>query len=806
MNIGQGQEWFLGLLLALLSLGILLGEAFPLPLPAIAVPFALLLPLSLSLACRESSHAWIAFALLFLALGMLRYETAAQLPASDISHFAGQNAAIEGVLREAPRITEEGDGIRRMRYLVDVRSIRLPHGEVRAASGGIYVYASQQAGEKDIPSPNADGGTTPQIGDLLRASGKIRLPHAYQNPGQLDTVLLLRCQGITAQLMAGKQGAHIEHTNGYAVLRLMADIRSHYLSSMQSVMPKEDAAAIFAMLFGGYEGIRPELLNAFTVTGIVHILSVSGSHISLLAAATAGLGALLRLPRLIVSLLVLFAIAIYSILSGCVPPVIRSAIMGGLAFFALALDREKESRRILLLTGFGMLLWSPLLFFHISFQLSFCATAGLLYIAPKIREQLDAFPPFFSMSLAITIGAQLSTMPILAWYFNQLSISSLLSNLIVVPIVECMIGLGLAAGVLGLLLPFLAKAVFLFDSLLLGLVYELTRMMARLPGSMVYFPTMGLWSGTVWYAALLFWLQPEERKRAACRFLWERRRWALLPSILLAVFAGGWRWMHPPELAVHFIDVGQGDACLVLTPHGHAVMIDTGGTRGDFDVGARVDVPYLLHYGVRSVDYILLTHAHEDHAAGAGAVLRSLPVGRVLIGDEGVPAYARSMRFPDGAPELRRLVRAREGDRIMLDGVSIDILYAPDAEGGADSGNEASNVYRISYGKASFLLTGDLVAENEKRLLEKHPDLRSTVLKAGHHGSNTSSSPEFVAAVAPQWTVFCVGADNSFGHPKPEILKRFRESGSNICRTDEDGAIVFHTDGQRMRVETYRKK
>ena len=134
-------------------------------------------------------------------------------------------------------------------------------------------------------------------------------------------------------------------------------------------MPREDAAAIFAMLFGGYGGIRPELLEAFTVTGIVHILSVSGSHISLLAAATACLGAALRLPRLAVSGLVLFAIAVYSVLSGCVPPVIRSAIMGGLAFLALALDRERESRRILLLTGIGMLIWSPLLFFHISFQL-----------------------------------------------------------------------------------------------------------------------------------------------------------------------------------------------------------------------------------------------------------------------------------------------------------------------------------------------------------------------------------------------------------------------------------------------------
>lgn len=222
-------------------------------------------------------------------------------------------------------------------------------------------------------------------------------------------------------------------------------------------MPKEDAAAVFAMLFGGYQGLSEDLVADFQATGIVHILSVSGSHISLIAAVMAWLAAALRLPRAVSAALVLSCIAFYSILAGCVPPVIRSAIMGGLAFLALALGRERESRCILLLTGIFMLLWNPLLLFHISFELSYLATAGLLFLAPVFRAWLRArgMPDVLAMGFAITLSAQLATLPVLAWYFGQVSLSALLANLLVVPILELIIILGLFAGLVAFLLPLL---------------------------------------------------------------------------------------------------------------------------------------------------------------------------------------------------------------------------------------------------------------------------------------------------------------------------------------------------------------
>ena len=742
---------------------------------------------------RSSRWSWLALLLAAFLLGWVRFDAARTLPENDIVHLAGQEVKVTGTLREEPRVTEDLTGQRKVRYALDVSKARLA-GDEQIRSGGLYVYARVAEGE--VPAA--------QVGDRLTAVGKIKAPHGYRNPGQLDTRGLLRAQGITASLAAGKRGVTIEPQAGYAFARWITGVREHYRAAMSAVMPREDAAAIFALLFGGYEGIRPELLEDFTTAGIVHILSVSGSHISLLAAVMAWLGTLFRLPRQATAVLVIGVIIIYSILAGCVPPVIRSAIMGGLAFLALSLEREKAAGRILVLTGLVMLVVSPLLLFHISFQLSFLATAGLLYLAPAIRGWLlqRGWPEFLAGSFAITIAAQAAALPILAWYFNQLSLAALLANLLVVPILEWMIVAALLAGLVAFFLPLAGKLVFAGDSLLLGAVAELTRGIAHLPASQVWVPSLGaFWSG-LYYSGLVFCLLPLElRQRWQAALLRQKQ---LLAVLLAAVcLLAGWWYMQPAEMTVHFIDVGQGDACLVITPGHHAFMIDTGGTRdGAFDVGARVDIPYLWHYGVRKLDYIFLTHAHEDHAAGAGAIVRKLPVGKVVTASEGAAAYRRSLQLPAVPPVT--LAEAEEGASFCIDGVKLEVIFAPkqlDAKGRA--GNEASNVYRVSYGKASFLFTGDLVTENETKLLAQGKKVRSTVLKVGHHGSDTSTSEAFLQAVAPKWGVFCVGADNSFGHPRPEVVKRLETAGVTIYRTDKDGAVVFHTDGEKMRVEAY---
>ncbi|MDD6133600.1 MAG: DNA internalization-related competence protein ComEC/Rec2 [Selenomonadaceae bacterium] len=795
METGQHPQLFLAGCLVMLCAGIAAGKIMGLPSAGgMALLFILLVAAALTV-WRQSCLSWLVFLLLFFVAGMVRFMAADELPEQDISQFARQEVKVTGTLREEPQVTEDLTGQKKIRYAIDAATVKMT-GLEQQVSGGMYIYS--RVNQQEVP--------TVRVGDEILASGKVRIPQGYQNPGQLDTRALLKAQGITASLSTGKRGIRVTPRETKIFARWLISIREHYRNQLGKVMSKEDASAVFAMLFGGYEGIKPELLQDFTATGIVHILSVSGSHISLLAAVMAWLSGLWRLPQGITALMVIGAIVLYSILSGCVPPVIRSGIMGGLTFLALALEREKAAGHILLLTGIAMMAVSPLLLFHISFQLSFLATAGLLFLAPGIRKwfRLHGMPELVAGSMAITMAAQAATLPVLAWYFNQLSLSSLLANLLAVPVIELILVAALFAGLAALVLPLAGAVLFTGVSLLLGVVVEIVRILARLPASQIWVPSPNAVGMTGYYLLLGWFLLKQDQRKFLCQQLGRQGHLLAAAGVLSILVFAGWRYAHPPELSVHFVDVGQGDCCLVVTPGGHAFLFDTGGTRdGTFDVGGRVVVPYLLHYGVRNLDAVFLTHAHEDHAAGCGSILHKLPAGKVYTAGEGLPAYARSMRLGDNDPVLSKLEVARQGSRLQIDGVTIEVLYAPELSADMADGNEASNVYRVSYGRASFLLTGDLTSANEHCLLQQgiHPE--STVLKAGHHGSDTSSSEEFLQAVQPGFAVFCVGRDNRFGHPKATVLRRYQEAGIKIFRTDEDGAVVFHTDGRKMQVETY---
>ena len=318
MGIGQHQEEFLAALLLALAGGIWLARSVGLPLWLLGMVLAGSLVLALWLLRRTSRYTWLAFLVLFAALGALRFTAVWQLPADDISHWQKQTVQVAGTLREEPRVSRDAQGQWHVRYTLDVAQVQLKgtrpvkdgtqatgsaqtvgtaqSTEAQRASGGLYVYATGEQAKKQAAGV--------RLGDRVQAQGKIRSPHGYQDPGQIDTVMLLRSDGITAACAAGKAGVKVtpQEPGGVAGLwttgqRWLVQVRAHYRERMYEVMPQTDAAAIFAMLFGGYAGIKPELVAAFTTTGIVHILSVSGSHISLLAAVVAWLGLQLHLPR-----------------------------------------------------------------------------------------------------------------------------------------------------------------------------------------------------------------------------------------------------------------------------------------------------------------------------------------------------------------------------------------------------------------------------------------------------------------------------------------------------------------------------
>lgn len=837
MKYGQHPKAFVNLLLAGLVAGILLADAmkFQTYQGAFFLGALLFLLVGALLIKREHKLAWLCLWLGLILLGAGRYYFAINIEENNIIKLAGQQVKLQGKLVEPPNVTRDEKGKLHLQYVVEVEKVwqgSKADKTGQVMQGKLLVYGGEEslkklpqqrenkaAGLEDDTAVESIEGIYGQVGDGIQLTGSIREFHDYGNPGRMNTVMSNKAKGICGRAMISKYSLVIEPRQEHSLARLAEQVRNKYEAYMAQAMPKQDAAAIFAMLFGGYQGIRPELLEAFTVTGIVHILSVSGSHITLMAGTANIVGHFLHMSPKATAALATGVILFYSLLAGAIPPVIRSALMGILTLLALTAGRERDAQHILGLVALGLLLYSPLWLFDISFQLSFGATAGLLYLAPPLREILrNKLPVFVADSLAVTIGAQLSVLPIIAWYFNVLSLSSLLANLLIAPIVEWIIVAGLLAGLLASLVPMAGKVVFLLASVVLGLVYELSRWVAALPGSQIYMPAFSWWGGILYYMGLV-WLVigDEHRKRLmSCVDMGGKLRdlkgWQAISLLgMLMVFFCCWQILgNNKEMQVHFIDVGQGDSALVITPHGRAFMVDTGGVReGSYDIGSRVDVPYLLHYGVQKLDYIFLTHAHDDHAGGVKGILTKIPVGAIGIGHEGAGDYLQTFGTGEIGKIKKLLVPLQEGSSIELDGVRIDMLYSPESKKVQESqlqatGNEFSNLIRVSYGEASFLFTGDLVAEQEQQVLANGTNVASTVLKVGHHGSRTSSSQEFLTAVNPGWAVISCGYNNSFGHPHKEILNRLTScTKAEILRTDQQGAIVFRTDGKSIKVESF---
>lgn len=836
MKYGQHPKAFVNLLLAGLVVGILLADAMKLQSyqGAFFLSALLFLLAGAVLIKKEHKMAWLCLWLGLILLGAGRYYLATNIEENNIIKLAGQQVKLQGKLAEPPNVTRDEKGKLHLQYVVEVEKVwqgskfgqtgQVMHGKLLVYGGEESLKKSPQQGEnkaaglEDNNAVESTEGIYGQVGDGIQLTGSIREFHDYGNPGRMNTVMSNKAKGICGRAMISKYSLVIEPRQENSLARLAEQVRNKYEAYMAQAMPKQDAAAIFAMLFGGYQGIRPELLEAFTVTGIVHILSVSGSHITLMAGTASIVGRFLHMSPRSTAALATGVILFYSLLAGAIPPVIRSALMGILTLLALTAGRERDAQHILGLVALGLLLYSPLWLFDISFQLSFGATAGLLYLAPPLRERLrKKLPVFVADSLAVTIGAQLSVLPIIAWYFNVLSLSSLLANLVIAPIVEWIIVAGLLAGLLASLIPMAGKVVFLLASVVLGLVYELSRWVAALPGSQIYMPTFSWWGGILYYMGLGWLIIDGEQRKIlmSCvgmgRKLRDSKGWQAVFLLGMLVVFCCWQILdNNKEMQVHFIDVGQGDSALVITPHGRAFMVDTGGVReGSYDIGSRVDVPYLLHYGVQKLDYIFLTHAHDDHAGGVKGILTKIPVGAIGIGHEGAGDYLQAFGTGEIGKIKKLMVPLQEGSSIELDGVRIDILYSPESRKVQESqlqatGNEFSNLIRVSYGGASFLFTGDLVAEQEQQVLANGINVASTVLKVGHHGSRTSSSQEFLTAVNPGWAVISCGYNNSFGHPHKEILNRLAScTKAEVLRTDQQGAIVFKTDGNSIKVESF---
>jgi len=798
----------LPLLLPLIA-GILLGERFP----GHAFPAwgGALLCISLIVhALIRGAEQRFAPLFLFLILGYLSIQPwlSPNLPPHHVSRFAnGEVRRISGRVETHP-IHDKG----RIKFVLEAGA--LYQGDERIAVEG-RVRVTAQADLSDIAA-----------GDRIQFDGRLRRPRNFHNPGGFDYERYMALQGVLAMVYARK-GTLVRLASAApkdrSPARVLAETRADVAGCFDRVHEEEGADLLKALVVGDRTGIDPETREAFNRAGAAHLLAISGLHVGIVATASFGLFAwALAWSRALLwrawtrkgaALLTFFPVIGYGLLAGMSPSTQRAVIMVSLFLLALLASRERDAVNILGAAALGILILHPPSLFSISFQLSFAAVAAILYGLSKVEAGGPRHAAGFRVRLfqfiKVSLLAILGTMPLVMLYFNQISFIGVLTNLIFIPLIGFLIvptGL-LTAALMPLSDPLAAGAAHIAVFLMEGALY-LIRFFADLPIAAAKTVTPSMIEIAIYYflgIALLNWIWGEGKRRKiaalACGVL------VLTGLADVAYWAN--RRFGGDDLNVTILDVGQGSAALIEMPGGRCLLADGGGFYDNdiFDVGRYLVAPFLWRNKIRTVDTLVLSHPNADHLNGLLYIADHFHVKKFWTNGEpaDTTGYRRLMEtsrnqgiYAPSYPDLRQTVDPKDP--------VIDVLYPPvgflekravDAWRADENNN--SMVLKITRGGVSFLFPGDIGADAERELIQIAGDrLESTVLIAPHHGSKTSSSRAFLEAVNPEVIVISAGWKNRFHFPHPSVMKRYKEIGARIYRTDLDGAIRMETDGREL--------
>lgn len=559
----------------------------------------------------------------------------------------------------------------------------------------------------------------------------------------------------------------------------------------------EHAPLARALLIADMRELAPGVRERFAAAGLSHMLSVSGLHVGLIAAAVLLFAQILGVGRVRAELSAAVLTALYVVLIGAPLPAVRSALMLGAVALSRLVQRPTSAWAVLAV-GAGLPLVSARAIADVGYQLSVVGMVALVSAGALARrwEWLaeGGWRGTLHRSLATSVLATLFTAPLVAAVFGRVSLVAPLTNLVAVPVMALLQPMLFLAAIV---LPVPAAARFVADACapLMAFVDGLASLGASLPGATipVLADRVSLAIACACVAGLAVACVSRHPGRA-----------------LVAVAAGcaivAWRPSLPVAggqlTELHMLDVGQGDAFALRTARGRWVLFDAGRDWDGGDEGRRTAVPYIARRG-GPLHAFVLSHPHADHVGGAASVIATLRPA--LYVDPGFAGAGRPYRASLEAAKREgvRWTRVRPGDSLVVDEAVITWL-APDAAW-ADSlndPNEASTVARIRVGRVAMLMTGDAERREEEWLLrERRAALRAVVLKVGHHGSRTSSSPAFLDAVRPRVALVSVGAGNIYGHPSAEVLRALALRGIVVLRADQHGTVVVRTDGKTLEVD-----